>query len=325
MSILFQFGSPEFQFGFGKTRERAFRIWVAMPEAAVDKNYLPATGEDEIGFSGKVGNVAPKFVTGGASDFSHQKFRRCILAADKRHSLTALAPRKGVRHSAICLFLPICSRAQIAASRTGDKVHYPVPEGKGVCSLFRRPDLEHHETRAEGDVRRSQRRDGDSTKNGCGGASGELTCCVRGCYQSCFVFSRRSGGGGHPRTLNEALSRVSRQQDRVPQRLKPQFVARFSARLKRCPDGTFASAALRGSKLPGEMRTLRRHFPAKAPGRRRRAVDTYRRMGLKFSRWAVPASLVGLMILLGGCSSSGPSYNQTPAISAITPSEYHRR
>jgi IPT/TIG domain len=43
-------------------------------------------------------------------------------------------------------------------------------------------------------------------------------------------------------------------------------------------------------------------------------------MGLKFSRWAVPASLLGLMILLGGCGSGGPSYNQTPAITGIVPS-----
>jgi len=40
---------------------------------------------------------------------------------------------------------------------------------------------------------------------------------------------------------------------------------------------------------------------------------------LKFSRWAVPCSLLGLLLALGGCSSS-PPYNQTPAITAIVPS-----
>jgi hypothetical protein len=41
---------------------------------------------------------------------------------------------------------------------------------------------------------------------------------------------------------------------------------------------------------------------------------------LKFSRWAVPASLVGVIILLGGCGSKAPAYNETPAIHGITPS-----
>lgn len=41
---------------------------------------------------------------------------------------------------------------------------------------------------------------------------------------------------------------------------------------------------------------------------------------MKFSRWAVPAALVGLMILLGGCGSSPPPYNETPSITGIVPS-----
>jgi hypothetical protein len=41
---------------------------------------------------------------------------------------------------------------------------------------------------------------------------------------------------------------------------------------------------------------------------------------LKLSRWAAAASLAGLMILLGGCGSSSPPYNQTPMITGIIPS-----
>ncbi|MGH9716363.1 MAG: IPT/TIG domain-containing protein [Candidatus Acidiferrales bacterium] len=41
---------------------------------------------------------------------------------------------------------------------------------------------------------------------------------------------------------------------------------------------------------------------------------------MKFSRWTVPVLLVGLLIFVGGCSSSGPAYNQTPELSAIVPS-----
>jgi IPT/TIG domain len=43
-------------------------------------------------------------------------------------------------------------------------------------------------------------------------------------------------------------------------------------------------------------------------------------MGLSFSRWTLPASLAGLLLALGGCGGSGaPSYNQTPAITLIDP------
>jgi len=43
-------------------------------------------------------------------------------------------------------------------------------------------------------------------------------------------------------------------------------------------------------------------------------------MGLKLLRWAVPGLLVGMLLGLGGCDSNGPPYNQTPAITAIVPS-----
>lgn len=43
-------------------------------------------------------------------------------------------------------------------------------------------------------------------------------------------------------------------------------------------------------------------------------------MGLRFLRWMLPASLAGLAILLGGCGSNPPPYNQTPAITGMVPS-----
>jgi IPT/TIG domain len=43
-------------------------------------------------------------------------------------------------------------------------------------------------------------------------------------------------------------------------------------------------------------------------------------MGLKLSRWAVTGLLAELLLGLGGCGSSNPPYNQTPAITAIIPS-----
>lgn len=41
---------------------------------------------------------------------------------------------------------------------------------------------------------------------------------------------------------------------------------------------------------------------------------------MKFSRWAVSASVMGVLIFLGGCGSNAPGYNETPAITSIIPS-----
>jgi hypothetical protein len=71
-----------------------------------------------------------------------------------------------------------------------------------------------------------------------------LTCYARGCYQSCFVFWRRSGGSGHPRAAGQALSRVSKQSGLRAPAAEAAICVRFLARLKPCPDGTIASEAI---------------------------------------------------------------------------------
>lgn len=45
--------------------------------------------------------MEPKFISARSSDFSNQEFRLCILAADERHPLAALKPRKRVHGSTI--------------------------------------------------------------------------------------------------------------------------------------------------------------------------------------------------------------------------------
>lgn len=64
-----------------------------MPKTTVNENNPPAFWENKVRFSGKVGNVEPKFVSEGAGDFSHQQFRFRILATDERHSFASLNPR----------------------------------------------------------------------------------------------------------------------------------------------------------------------------------------------------------------------------------------
>jgi len=67
-----------------------------MPEAPVNKNDLSTSREDEVRFSGKVGNVSPKSVSAGMSDFPHHDFWSGIFATDKSHALATLKPCKCV-------------------------------------------------------------------------------------------------------------------------------------------------------------------------------------------------------------------------------------
>jgi len=72
-----------------------------MPKATMNEDHLPLSGENEVGLSGKVGNVEPEFIAARTRDFSHQEFRFCVLAADERHPLAALKPRKRIHDRTI--------------------------------------------------------------------------------------------------------------------------------------------------------------------------------------------------------------------------------
>lgn len=92
-----------------------------MPETTVNENDLPSSRENDVWLSGKVGNVEPESVSAGAGDFSHQEFRFCVLAADERHSFTALKPRQRVHNP--------CESYPMALSRTTDE---RLTCGKGI-------------------------------------------------------------------------------------------------------------------------------------------------------------------------------------------------
>jgi hypothetical protein len=69
---------------------------MTMPKATVNEDNLLLLRESDIGLSRKVGNVEPESVSGRASYFPHQEFRFRIFAADERHPLAALGPRKRI-------------------------------------------------------------------------------------------------------------------------------------------------------------------------------------------------------------------------------------
>jgi hypothetical protein len=80
------------------------------------------------------------------------------------------------------------------------------------------------------------------------------------------------------------------------------FLGRLTARLKPCPDEVFVENYGRDGLTSFDL------------GRAARAG--------RVRRWrrALPASVAGILLVLCGCGSNAPPYNQTPAITAIVPS-----
>lgn len=77
---------------------------MAVPKAAIDENYSPVFGENQIGFSRKV--LAVKLIAEPPSEkfLSYNYFRFCILASDARHHFGSMFRRDNISHQAALRF-----------------------------------------------------------------------------------------------------------------------------------------------------------------------------------------------------------------------------
>jgi hypothetical protein len=61
-----------------------------MPEAAMNEDHLPATFEDEVGFSGKGLPVKAVTVAQGVDETANLQFYTCALSPHTAHPLASL-------------------------------------------------------------------------------------------------------------------------------------------------------------------------------------------------------------------------------------------
>jgi hypothetical protein len=75
--------SPEFDVGLGRICKAT--PLMAVPKAAMDKDNLAATGENEIGRSGQIATVQPEAITEPVSNLPDNKLWPRVPASDSAH------------------------------------------------------------------------------------------------------------------------------------------------------------------------------------------------------------------------------------------------
>jgi hypothetical protein len=71
-------------------------MWVMMPKTAVNEDYLPHTGPDDIGMPWEVGAMKAKAVSERVEQPPDHNFRLCVACANPAHQPTSLSRRKAV-------------------------------------------------------------------------------------------------------------------------------------------------------------------------------------------------------------------------------------
>jgi hypothetical protein len=90
-----QFGDPIGAMGGGNAAPSAV---VHMPETAANKNNLPQTRENEVGFAGQRGDMEAKAIAEATDQTTNSHFRRCVRRLYGRHNPRSLGFGECVGH-----------------------------------------------------------------------------------------------------------------------------------------------------------------------------------------------------------------------------------
>ena len=71
-------------------------MWVVMPKTAVDEDYLPPTGQDDIGLPWEVGAMKTEAVSQRVEQPPDGNFWLCVACPNPAHQFTSLSRRKAV-------------------------------------------------------------------------------------------------------------------------------------------------------------------------------------------------------------------------------------